>query len=36
MGGMHVHFPVVFADRTLWLARLLRENYTSFEDALNN
>ncbi|KAH7304672.1 hypothetical protein B0I35DRAFT_382249 [Stachybotrys elegans] len=36
MGGMHVHLEIVFDDGTVWLARLLRENYTSFSDELSN
>ncbi|CAK7206815.1 hypothetical protein SEUCBS139899_009621 [Sporothrix eucalyptigena] len=36
MGGMHVHRELVFDDGTVWLLRMLRENYTSFDDATSN
>ncbi|KAI9147650.1 hypothetical protein HJFPF1_12680 [Paramyrothecium foliicola] len=36
MGGMHVHLEIVFEDGTMWLARILRETYTSFTDELSN
>ncbi|KAI1114975.1 hypothetical protein F5Y14DRAFT_461070 [Nemania sp. NC0429] len=36
MGGMHVHLQLVFEDGTVWLARILRERYTSFDDELSN
>ncbi|KAI1181315.1 hypothetical protein F4777DRAFT_585215 [Nemania sp. FL0916] len=36
MGGMHVHLPIQLADGTVWLARILRDNYTSFSDELSN
>ncbi|KAJ5712880.1 uncharacterized protein N7483_010061 [Penicillium malachiteum] len=36
MGGMHVHLRIRFSDGTVWLARILRENYTSFSDDFSN
>ncbi|TVY33681.1 hypothetical protein LSUB1_G006555 [Lachnellula subtilissima] len=36
MGGMHVHLRIVFVDGTIWLARILRLNSTSFGDCLSN
>ena len=36
MGGMHVHRQVLFDDGTMWLVRILRETYTSFDDKLSN
>lgn len=36
MGGMHVHYEICFDDGTVWLARILRENHTSFNDQLSN
>lgn len=36
MGGMHVHLRIVFVDGTVWLARVLRLNSTSFADRLSN
>jgi hypothetical protein len=36
MGGMHVHLELLFEDGTVWLARILRETYTSFTDELSN
>lgn len=36
MGGMHVHRQIFFNDGTVWLVRILRENYTSFGDQLSN
>lgn len=36
MGGMHVHLRIVFVDGTVWLARILRLNSTSFADRLSN
>ncbi|KAI0388787.1 hypothetical protein F5Y17DRAFT_463370 [Xylariaceae sp. FL0594] len=36
MGGMHLHLQLVFEDGTVWLARILRETYTSFDDGLSN
>ncbi|KAI1757181.1 hypothetical protein F4782DRAFT_481589 [Xylaria castorea] len=36
MGGMHVHLQLIFEDGTVWLARILRERYTSFDDELSN
>ncbi|EPE08107.1 aminoglycoside phosphotransferase [Ophiostoma piceae UAMH 11346] len=36
MGGMHVHRALLFEDGTVWLVRMLRENYTSFDDATSN
>lgn len=36
MGGMYVHRQLIFEDGTVWLARLLRERYTSFDDELTN
>ncbi|KAF5006090.1 hypothetical protein FDECE_7508 [Fusarium decemcellulare] len=36
MGGMHVHLQLFFEDGTIWLARILRETYTSFNDQLSN
>lgn len=36
MGGMHIYRRIVFSDGTVWLARILRENYTSFSDSLSN
>jgi hypothetical protein len=36
VGGMHVHLPIRFSDGTIWLARILRHNFTSFSDELSN
>ncbi|KAJ5569973.1 uncharacterized protein N7459_009403 [Penicillium hispanicum] len=36
MGGMHVHLRIRFSNSSTWLARLLRENYTSFSDEFSN
>lgn len=36
MGSMHVHRQVLFDDGSVWLARILRENYTSFSNKLSN
>jgi len=36
MGGMHVHLRIRFSNRTTWLARILRYNYTSFSDEFSN
>ncbi|KAI0874930.1 hypothetical protein GGS24DRAFT_457324 [Hypoxylon argillaceum] len=36
MGGMHVHLQLIFEEGTVWLARILRERYTSFNDELSN
>ncbi|KAJ3567795.1 hypothetical protein NPX13_g6649 [Xylaria arbuscula] len=36
MGGMHVHLRLIFEDGTVWLARILRQRYTSFDDKLSN
>ncbi|KAI1502073.1 hypothetical protein F5X99DRAFT_172209 [Biscogniauxia marginata] len=36
MGGMHIHLQLLFEDGTIWLARILRENHTSFNDELSN
>lgn len=36
MGGMHVHLQLIFEDGTVWLARILRERHTSFDDELSN
>ncbi|KAG9227991.1 hypothetical protein BJ875DRAFT_508735 [Amylocarpus encephaloides] len=36
MGGMHVHLRIMFVDGTVWLARILRLNSTSFTDRLSN
>jgi hypothetical protein len=36
MGGMHIHRQIFFDDGSVWLARVLRENYTSFSDQLSN
>jgi hypothetical protein len=33
---MHVHLELLFEDGTVWLARILRETYTSFTDELSN
>ncbi|KAI0201777.1 hypothetical protein F4808DRAFT_450114 [Astrocystis sublimbata] len=34
MGGMHAHLQLLFEDGTIWLVRVLRQNYTSFDDDL--
>ncbi|CAI6332789.1 unnamed protein product [Periconia digitata] len=36
MGGMHIHLRLIFADHSAWLVRVLRQNYTSFDDGLSN
>ncbi|KAJ5832207.1 hypothetical protein N7474_000518 [Penicillium riverlandense] len=36
MGGMHVHLRIIFSNGTTWLARVLRQNYTSFSDDFGN
>ncbi|KAJ5719080.1 hypothetical protein N7493_007535 [Penicillium malachiteum] len=36
MSGMHVHLRIRFSDGIVWLARILRENYTSFSDSFSN
>ncbi|KAJ5751385.1 uncharacterized protein N7511_008350 [Penicillium nucicola] len=36
MGGMHIHLRIIFSDGTAWLARILRQNYTSFSDNMSN
>ncbi|KAI0863577.1 hypothetical protein F4860DRAFT_68268 [Xylaria cubensis] len=36
MGGMHIHRQLLFEDGTVWLARILRKNYMSFDDELSN
>lgn len=36
MGGMHIHLRIRFSDGTVWLARMPRENYTSFSDDFSN
>ena len=36
MGGMYVHLRIRFVDQSTWLARLLREKYTSFSDDFTN
>ncbi|KAI9716971.1 MAG: hypothetical protein M1828_007485 [Chrysothrix sp. TS-e1954] len=36
MGGMNVHLRLCFSNGTVWLARILRENFTSFADDLTN
>ncbi|CAG7966043.1 unnamed protein product [Penicillium salamii] len=36
MGGMHIHLRIIFSDGTAWLARILRQNYTSFSDNFSN
>ncbi|KAI2463878.1 hypothetical protein F4781DRAFT_415058 [Annulohypoxylon bovei var. microspora] len=36
MGGMHIHLQLIFENGTVWLARILRERYTSFDDELSN
>ncbi|KAJ6037296.1 hypothetical protein N7540_001575 [Penicillium herquei] len=36
MSGMHVHLCIRFSDGTVWLARILRDNYTSFSDGFSN
>ncbi|EFW99204.1 hypothetical protein CMQ_5625 [Grosmannia clavigera kw1407] len=36
MGGMHIHREILFDDGSVWLARILRENHTSFDDRLSN
>ncbi|KAI0458039.1 hypothetical protein F5B21DRAFT_461072 [Xylaria acuta] len=36
MGGMHIHLRLLFEDGTVWLARILRKNHTSFDDELSN
>lgn len=36
MGGMHIHLQLLFEDGAVWLARILRENHTSFDDELSN
>ena len=36
MGGMHIHLCIRFSDRTTWLARILRSNFTSFSDEFSN
>ncbi|KAF4466531.1 Methylglyoxal reductase (NADPH-dependent) [Fusarium albosuccineum] len=36
MGGMHVHLQLIFEDGTVWLARILRETYTSFNNQVSN
>lgn len=36
MGGMHIHLELIFDDGTTWLARILRENHTSFNDETSN
>ncbi|CAK7233480.1 hypothetical protein SBRCBS47491_008623 [Sporothrix bragantina] len=36
MGGMHIHRELLFDDGTVWLVRMLRENYTSFDDSISN
>jgi len=36
MGGMHIHLQLIYEDGTVWLARILRETYTSFSDELSN
>ncbi|KAK4998286.1 hypothetical protein LTR66_002467 [Elasticomyces elasticus] len=36
MGGMHVHLCLRFADGSVWLARILPHNVTSFSDELSN
>ncbi|KAI1744429.1 hypothetical protein F4680DRAFT_224281 [Xylaria scruposa] len=36
MGGMHIHRQLLFEDGTVWLARIPRKNYTSFDDELSD
>ena len=36
MGGMHLHLAIHLEDGTIWLARIPRQNYTSFSDDLTN
>ncbi|KAK3941376.1 methylglyoxal reductase (NADPH-dependent) [Diplogelasinospora grovesii] len=36
MGGMHIHLQLIFEDGTVWLARILRERHTSFDDEPSN
>jgi hypothetical protein len=36
MGGMHIHLLIIFSDETAWLARILRQNHTSFTDNMCN
>lgn len=36
IGGMYIYLRVIFSDRTAWLARILRQNYTLFLDNFSN
>lgn len=36
MGGMHIHYTILFVDGTKWLLRIPRQNFTSFSDELSN
>lgn len=36
LSGMHVHRRIVFVDGSSWLARLPRQNFTSFSDEITN